>query len=258
MLCTKNAERIASCGEPVILLLSGGMDSLTAFYSFYDAGVDFQCVHFNFQGKESRDTPCAQHVCERLGVQIELITIPEPTWDDVKLSAKECVRYFGRVRKVKTETYYAARYVSELMPDSCVIVSAKGGDTLFGYHTSQAIEAAKLGDSHPVVIKKRYGDKVKDEFRIFGEFGRNRVYEDFFYDTDICDFCTQFPSNALNRRFPKSMMYYAFEDYHKANSTYRRPQSFVKASGEDSMFEKMAKQMGFKDELSMFKEAAKK
>lgn len=256
MLCTGNAARIATDGRPVILMLSGGMDSLTILYAFIAADAKIECVNFDFEGITSEDTPSAQRVCESEGIPLKRLTIPEPTWDDIRQSARDCLRYFDRVRRVKCESSYAFRYVAERLPDTCIVLHGNNGDSLFGYHKSQAVEAARLGDAHPDVIKRRYGEQVKTEFRLLGEKGQ-RTQVGFYFDKDICDFCMRFTANALNWKFPKSMMYYAFEDYHKKNGSYRKPRSYIKAGGEDSMFERKSKQLGYASALEMFKEAAR-
>lgn len=251
-LCIANAREIARGGD-VVVMLSGGIDSVTALFSFIAAGVNPKCVNFKFDGYESADTASTIQLCEKTGVELRVVTIPEPSWDDVKDSAVACVKYFGRVRKVKCESWYAMNYAAGVLPEKCVVVSGGNGDALFGYHKNQAIEAARLGDSHELVIKKRYGDKVRDEFLCLGS--PSRVYVDFFFDKAICDFVTTFPINAVNKRFPKSFMYYAFESEHTAYSSYRRPRSFVKAGGEDEMFESVASKFGYKTALRMFNAA---
>ena len=251
-LCLDNAQRISERGD-VVVMLSGGIDSVTVLYAFLAAGKMPLCVNFSFDGYASDDSASAEMQCARCGCELKRVVVPAPSWDDVRRSASACVGYFGTVRKVKCESWYAMDYTAAYLPDDCVVVSGGNGDELFGYHRSQAIQAARLGDSHPDVVRRRYGDRARDEFLCLASGGRE--YVDFFYDEAICDFVTQFPASVCNRRFPKSLMYYAFEEEHKANCSYRRPKSFVKAGGEDAMFEDAAARFGFDSALRMFNAA---
>lgn len=62
---------------PIILLLSGGMDSVVLLYELVGAGELVHCVMFIYGQKHQQEVDFAKLHCHRLGVLFTVITLPQ-------------------------------------------------------------------------------------------------------------------------------------------------------------------------------------
>ena len=59
-----------------LLILSGGMDSVTLFYHLIAQGVDLACVHFRYGSNHSkRELACAKHHCRKEGIALQVFDL---------------------------------------------------------------------------------------------------------------------------------------------------------------------------------------
>lgn len=67
-----------SVTEPIVLLLSGGGDSVALFYLLIDSGVPFRCLHFRHDGQPEFATRSANfcgELCRKHGVEFDVVDI---------------------------------------------------------------------------------------------------------------------------------------------------------------------------------------
>ena len=231
------------------VLLSGGIDSTVILYAFLELGIPYTAVNFSFNDFVSSDTASVKRLEELSGINVNYVKLDNNNIDDIKTSAKMCRELFGRIRKVKVEAIYALYQVNKHLKADWNIYTGYGGDSSCCYHKKDAILISKLGEEHPDVIRMRKRVDTKDEFRLV--FGTERYFSPIT-DANITEFFLNYTSKALNNRFPKSCLVYAFDDYFKKYKNARKPLGFHKASGEVDMFEDLAVKNGYENALKWF------
>lgn len=245
-------RKVTENGKPNYVLLSGGMDSVTALYALMAADAEFKALNFHFKDFPSSDTEAVERLQKKIGFDIEYIEIPSD-WQTIKKrvhsAINECVKLYGRVREVKVETIFALNYISELIPNDCNIFTGANGDGILGYNRTMNIMASHLGEEHERVIKCRKAEDERDEFEVI--FNRRHTHKSV-YSGKAEEFLLQFTMKACNAPKPKAIVAFAFEDYHKQYQSYRLPRPFQKASNEKSMFNTIAFSEGYKNALQMF------
>lgn len=261
-LMTEEVRKIVRNGKPNYILLSGGLDSVTALYALMEAGASFKAVNFRFQGFPSSDKDAVERLQKQIGFDVEYIEVPsdwEHIKEDIRSAVEECYKMYGRVREVKVETIFTLEYVDKFLPDDCNVFTGANGDGILGYNRTMNIMAAHYGEESYRLIRCRKAQDEPDEFdRIFN---RRHTHQSVFYG-DVEEFLLQFTMKACNRPQPKAIAANAFEDYHRKYNSYRSPRPFQKAGNEKAMFNEIARQNGYKGALQMFnamhKEAPKK
>ena len=252
ILMTDEVRKTVSNGKPNYILLSGGLDSVTALYALLSAGADFKALNFHFKDLPSSDKSAVELLQSRIGFDIDYIEIPSDfsvIKDDIRSAIKECHEIYGRIREVKVETIFALEYVSRYIPDGCNVFTGANGDGILGYNRTMRIMASHLGEGSPRVIRCRKAEDEPDEFeRIFNK----RHTHKSVYSGGVQEFLLQFTMVACNRPQPKAIVANAFEEYHNKYHSYRLPKPFQKASNEKAMFNVIAYKEGYKSALQMF------
>lgn len=251
-LMTDEVKKTAFNGKSNYILLSGGLDSVTALYALMSAGANFKALNFAFEGLPSSDKDAVERLQNQIGFDIDFIEIPSE-WDvikaDVNSAINDCYEIYGRVREVKVETIFALTYIDKFMPDGCNVFTGANGDGILGYNRTMNIMAAHLGEDSTRVIRCRKAEDEPDEFeRIFNK----RHTHKSVYSGSVEEFLLQFTMKACNRPQPKSIVAHAFEAYHSKYQSYRLPRPFQKASNEKSMFNTIAYHEGYSGALQMF------
>lgn len=252
IIMTNEVKKTVNNGQPNYILLSGGLDSVTALYALMSAGASFKILNFSFKGFPNSDRNAVERLQKKIGFDAEYIEIPSD-WkiikEDVKKAIKNCVGMYGRVREVKVETIFALTYTDMFLPEGCNVFTGANGDVILGYNRNMAIAASHYGEEHPHIIECRKAEDEPDEFdRIFNE---RHTHQSVYYG-DVEEFLLQFTMKACNRPQPKAIVAHAFEEYHNKYQSYRLPKPFQKASNEKSMFNTIAYAEGYKSALQMF------
>lgn len=248
-----NAKNYADKNGENILLLSGGMDSVTALYALTEANINFKAYTFYFNDFTSVDKIAVARLQKAMGFRHEFIEIPND-WNTIKKDVMQAIEFckliYGKVREVKVETIFALRYVDKFLESGGVIFSGSTGDAVVGYNRNTAIMAAKIGEENPKMIEQRTLAPSENEFdRIFSE--RHKSVS--IFTGAVEKFILGFTTRACNSPKPKAFLYHAFSDYHNKYKSYRIPKAFQKAGNEKAMFNMIAIQNGYKDALAMFK-----
>ena len=253
-LFVEQAKRIAENGQPNYIMLSGGIDSLTALFAFTEAGVPYTAINFSVDGYESDDTRKCKLLQERGDFNIEYCTVSSD-WDEMKSdvyrAVKMCRELYGRIRKVKCETIYAILQTQKHIPKGSNVISGWGGDGLCAWRKTEGMIISKLGEVDDLCIEMRKDQPESDEMRHI--FSDGYKYCNFF-EGDIENFIVGFTTQACNKKKPKGILIYPLSDYYIKYKSYSKPKPFQKASGLDKMFEKVAKERGYESALHMFKE----
>ncbi len=63
--------------NPVVLLLSGGLDSVVLLYDLVEQGRVVHCVPFDYGQRHVQELNWAKHHCHRLGVLFTVISLPQ-------------------------------------------------------------------------------------------------------------------------------------------------------------------------------------
>lgn len=63
--------------HPVLVLLSGGIDSVTALYETTNAGLPAHCLFFDYGQKHIKERDFAKHHSDRLGLKLTILTLPQ-------------------------------------------------------------------------------------------------------------------------------------------------------------------------------------
>lgn len=251
-LFVKHMQSIANKGLPIRLLLSGGMDSLTILYALVEADVPFSSYTFYFKDIPSSDKDMVERVHSKVAFDCNFVEFPSD-WpslqEDVIESIKICRSLYNRIREVKVETILAYMLLKKAIPDS-VYQPVNGDETLFMYNRNDALWLARVGDTSPQVQEARAG-KFQDKAEETAVF--DNIISPYTDKGPVEKFLLGFSSGACNWRKPKSILYYAFEDYHTKCSSYRKPRPFQKASNEKAMFNRIAVDLGYKNALWLFK-----
>jgi len=252
LLMTDGVRETICNGKPNYILLSGGLDSVTALYALMSADADFKAVNFHFQGFQSSDKNAVEQLQHKIGFDIDYIEIPSE-WniirDDVRTAIESCHEMYGRVREVKVETIFALTYIDRFIPVNCNVFTGANGDGILGYNRTMAIMASRLGEDSPRVIRCRKAEDEPDEFECI--FNKRHTHKSV-YSGAVEEFLLQFTMRACNKPQPKSIVAYAYEEYHKRYHSYRLPRPFQKAGNEKSMFNLIAYREGYKGALQMF------
>lgn len=249
----EQAISISSNNKPNYILLSGGIDSLTALYAFEDANVPYTAINFYVKGYESSDTKKCKLLQERGNFNIEYCEVASD-WEEMKadvyLAVSMCRAIYNRIRKVKCETIYAMLQTSRHIPVGANVISGIGGDGLCAWRKTEGMIITNLGEVDEDSIAIRRDDAEFDELRyVFANYN----YFNFF-EGAVEDFIIGFTTKACNKKKPKGIYIYPFANYYTKYKSYSKPKSFQKASGLDVMFENIAKERGFESALQMFKE----
>lgn len=251
-LMTNEVKKTIANGQPNYILLSGGLDSVTALYTLMSAGASFKALNFSFKDFPNSDRIAVERLQEKIGFDAEYIEIPSE-WnvikEDVRKAVKDCVDMYGRVREVKVETIFALTYIDQFLPDGCNVFTGANGDGILGYNRNMAIAASHYGEDHPHMIKCRKAEDEADEFDVI--FNKRHTHNSVYYGEPM-EFLLQFTMAACNKPQPKAIVAYAFEEYHNKYQSYRMPKPFQKASNEKSMFNLIAYNEGYKGALQMF------
>lgn len=256
-LLVNNAKQNADKTGNNILLLSGGMDSVTALYALLEAGIPFKAYTFYFKDFPSVDKIAVESLQQKIGFEHEFIEIPSK-WESIKNDVLDaicvCKEIYGKVREVKVETIFALQYLDKCLCQGGVVFSGSTGDALVGYNRNTAIMAAKIGEDNPKMIDQRTLTPKENEFDvIFSK--RHKSLSIFCGEAE--KFILGFSTKACNTPKPKAFLYHAFGDYHAKFKSYRQPKAFQKAGNEKAMFNMIAIQKGYKDALAMFRYLAK-
>lgn len=251
-LMTNEVKKAICNGKPNYILLSGGLDSVTALYALMEAGADFRAVNFHFEGFPSSDKDAVERLQKNIGFDVDYIEIPsdwETISEDVRSAVEECCNMYRRVREVKVETIFTLTYVDKFLPDGCNVFTGANGDGILGYNRTMAIMASHYGEESYRLIRCRKAEDEPDEFdRIFN---RHHTHQSVFYG-EVEEFLLKFTMKACNRPQPKAIAANAFEDYHRKYNSYRAPRPFQKAGNEKAMFNEIARHQGYGGALQMF------
>jgi len=251
-LMTEQVKKTVSNGKPNYLLLSGGLDSVTALYALLSAGADFKVLNFWFKYFPSSDKNAVERLQSKIGFDVDYVEIPSD-WniikEDVYTAVENCHELYSRVREVKVETIFALTYIDKYLPDDCNVFTGANGDGILGYNRTMNIMASRLGEDNVRVIRCRKAEDEPDEFKHI--FGKRHTHQSVYYG-EVEEFLLRFTMHACNKPQPKAIVAHAFEEYHNKYQSYRAPRPFQKASNEKSMFNTIAHQEGFKGALQMF------
>lgn len=251
-LMVRHMQDIAAKGLPIRLLLSGGMDSLTILYALVEAKVPFKSYTFYFRGVQSSDLDTVKRVRSKIQFDCNFVEFPSD-WEtlkpDIAESIKICRSLYGRIREVKVETILAYMLLKRAIPDK-KYQPVNGDEILFMYTKNDAMFIAEMGDTSPAVQEARAGKLVEqsEETAIF-----DNIISPYTDKCAVERFLLGFSAGACNWKKPKSILYYAFEDYHLRCNSYRKPRPFQKASNEKAMFNRIAKEKGYRNALELFK-----
>lgn len=262
-LLIENAKKNADADGKNVLLLSGGMDSVTVLYALTEAGIKFKAYTFFFEGYPSVDAKSVEILQKKMGFEHEFIEIPsdwEKIKDDVVRAIHLCREIYGRIREVKVETIFALMYTDRILEDGGVVFTGDSGDTLVGYNRNTAIMAAKIGEEDPRILERRtpwqsWEEGSDNEFDFI--LRKRHMVASVFSDR-VKDFILGFTIKACNTPKPKAIYCRAFEDYHERYKSYRTPKAFQKASNEKAMFNLIARRIGHKDAIAMFRSIEKR
>ena len=252
-LLVEYVSHAAENGNENYMLLSGGIDSMTVLYALMEANIKFKVINFRFKGYDSPDRKSVMKLQERIGFDCEYLDFDtdfDLVKDDIAEAVRICKETFGKVRAVKTETIYAMMQVGKHIPQGSNVFTGYRGDDLLCYMRNDQIRISKFGEEDPEILRRRRGDPSEDEFR---QALKGFHYNAPFCDKEVVDFVMQFTTKACHHKIPKSIFVCAFGDYHKKYNSVRKPIGLHKGSNEANMFEDMAKSLGYKDALSLFK-----
>lgn len=147
-LMTEEVRKTIINGKPNYILLSGGIDSVTALYALMSAGANFKALNFSFKDFPSSDKKAVERLQNQIGFDAEYIEIPSD-WavikDDVRTAIKDCYELYGRIREVKVETMFTLTYMDKFIPEGCNLFTGDNGDGILGYNRTMNIMASHLG-----------------------------------------------------------------------------------------------------------------
>ena len=245
----KSLKEFADNGKVNYVLLSGGIDSACLLFAIMELGLPYKVINFKFPDRNSIDTNSVRQLEQKIHFPVSYIELEADNYEDIKEAVAICRKIYGLVRKVKVETIYALLQLRKHIPKDVNIISGVSADAALCYHKKDAILISKVGEEADEVIKIRKGDKSKDEFRyVFSEWS----YYTPFHEKEVGDAVCEYTSRALNAKFPKSALVYAFSDYFRKYKNARKPIGFHKASCEVQMFEDLAQKNGYDSALKWF------
>ncbi len=132
-LLEQSVSRQLQADVPVGISLSGGLDSTALAYAASRAGgTQPIAITIGWQGFSEEEVACAKEVCERLGLEHEVL---EPSFNDVVDDLVELA--WVSDEPIADPALYSQYCVSKAASKSVtVLLSGAGGDELFGGYTS--------------------------------------------------------------------------------------------------------------------------
>lgn len=126
-------------GDPVGILFSGGMDSLSVLISCLDVGIPVSVYSFKLDGVESTDIIRCREIVSVLGIPYKEITIP----NDVKTLEKDVRHIIGKFKVFKktiVQCIHPFLYVFPIIKEKYV-ATGLCADDLYGTPKSMAMRS---------------------------------------------------------------------------------------------------------------------
>lgn len=243
----RRAVEIADNGKDNYILMSGGVDSLTALFAFEAMHIPYKAVNLKFVDIASED----RRLCDRLS-DINIEYIDEKVSEDViRMAVMQCYNVFNKIRAVKCDMLIMLDLMKRHIPVDVNIITGVGGDACVSYSRSDMQLIHCLGQTDKDIIGMRVGDGSVDEF-IYA-FKDNYAYHEFF-DRKIRQKIAEFTTVACNKPKPKAIFVYPFIEYYEKYKCYRKPRPAQKASGLAHYMDNYAIAKGYKNRLAYYKE----
>ena len=196
--------------EKVALLLSGGVDSISAGLAAHYAGKEVHAYSFRLDIHESYDIQKAKEVAEYMGWEFDSITVPTDKLEQDWLTLAN----LGCKKKTHFECVFPFLYVYPHIIEKYV-VTGWGADGYYGIskkaqihykHTKQKLDVFRdkyylpentAGLNKHLTLSKKYGKVMLNPFL-------NKKVKDFFYSKDWYE---------LNKPYQKHHVRDAFEEF---------------------------------------------
>jgi len=217
------------------LLLSGGVDSMTALFAALEYGHKPRCYTFYLSGHRSADLAAARKVTEHFGLELIEIGIPS-TLDDLTRDTFAIIdevdwNYYPGLRKVTIQTMHPLLYTTKAIEEPRVVAGLSGGKLSIDSRGA-SIDVYHGGEE--VADELRCDRRVVDDDGLQYERTYKRAgidYIDFYAFTDAYRWVRQISVKAFNQRKAKWGLVKPFLDYWKMRPMYRAPSPYQIASG---------------------------
>lgn len=221
-LLLKKVKKEAEKHPDFAILFSGGVDSCMVLFACLELGLKPKCYTFGLEGVLSKDVETSRAICERFGVELEVVTIPNDV-EQLEADVRFLIRRFGKLKKTSVQCLHPYLYIMPKVKEKAVFLGL-GGDNLFVVG-----RRAKLCRDD----KEKY-DEIRREMlaSITDELSRQLVEEDYhisfidiFNDADIFNFALKFDWREMNTPKEKYIAYASFKDYFDASEQFFRKHS---------------------------------
>lgn len=234
--------RAAVGDRPLVISLSGGVDSATLLFAALDAKLDVRAVTFQMEHFVSPDMRAARALCRTFGVPHLEVNIPASRLDVLR-DVERLIDMLhwektDRIRKTAIQCAYPYLYVVPrvqkwLGDEHPIIVTgfAAGSATMTTRADGKMI--SMYGEAS--VSSARYS-RVEDPnvstYHIM-QLGRDlgAYMFDLFDDPLFFTWVQQFPISLTNQPVQKYMLVGLYKPYWKIGPFYRTPESFQVVSG---------------------------
>lgn len=207
------AVNMAVKDEPAALAMSGGIDSMTLFFSLLELDIKFECYTFYQDGYESDDLLSSRKYCKLFNVpliEIRLPSDPDTIYHDVVRVIPFCGK---KIKKTKVETLRPLMYLF----DQCgpyTILNGSAADDFQPYTRSCNVDLKEFGEEYCLQYRRNLNENPDDYDILSRELAKSYDHEfiNVYADSTIEAFFLQFELSCLLTPH-KALPVMAFRDY---------------------------------------------
>jgi len=217
------------------LLLSGGVDSMTALFAALECGHKPRCYTFYLSGYKSTDLAAARKVTDYFGLELIEVGIPSTLGDLIRdtfaVIDEINWEYYLGVRKVTIQTMHPLLYTTKAIEERKVVAGLGGGKLSLDSRKA-SIEIYHGGEEAADDLRCDRYAVDDDSLQYQRTYQRAGIeYLDFYAFTDAYRWVREIPVIAFNQRKAKWGLVKPFLDYWKKRPMYRAPAPYQIASG---------------------------
>ena len=213
-LFIEKTQEVASPGG-IGLAMSGGIDSMSIFFSLIELDFEFECYTFYQEGYKSEDLKASIKYCKYFNIPINIIELKSDI-DSIYKDIVDVIPFCGeKIKKTKVETLRPLMHLFKQSHHK-IILNGSSADDYQPYKRKVNIDYMKGGDG--LVLKKGHRLGVNDKYDSFDPLSQEMAkfygvnFINVYADKSIEDFFLRFPLKQI--LYPhKHLVTSAFEDY---------------------------------------------
>ena len=228
----KNRVKSICKGRKPALAMSGGIDSMSVFFTLIELNIDFECYTFFSKDYNSEDLISSIKYCEFFDIKLNIIELPSDV-DSIYKDICDLIPFLGKkIKKTKVETLRPLKYLFEKSTHD-LILNGLSGDDYQPNGRRVNIELKKNEglncDQHVIDLGFRVSKgQVKDSMRILSvEMAKNYKIDfvDVYESKEIENFFLKFELKTLLKPH-KHLVTKTFENYFNKIGGFRNHSSY--------------------------------